>query len=151
MAWRVARANSTRPIDRSAWCSAVRDAYRLICNAESLRQGFIYMDRPKPYVEHAEKTIRSLATEDEYLERHFTFERGCQLITGKRKGEAIELFRRACERDFLLIKQRGLKELETDGFPWDRVVRFRVSFLRIPKPMLRKNSSEAQSSNYFFE
>lgn len=142
MAWRIARANSTRPVDTSAWCDAVREAYFLIRAANELREGMHENARPNPYVVDAEKKIRSLATEDEFLEQHFTFERGCQLITGKRKAEATNLFRRACERGHLPIRQERLKDLETNGFPWEDMASLRAAFLGVRKPELRKNKAK---------
>lgn len=159
MAWRIARShsNSLRHIEDSPdgynfWTDAIQDAYRLIRHANTWRHILHEAAQPNPRYEHAEKTIHTLATHDEYWGQHFTFERGCQLITGKRKDDAIALFRRACERGYLPINQKRLKELETNGFPWDEdMIQLRVSFIRIPKPKLRKNSPEAQSSDYFFE
>lgn len=147
MAWRIARVNSTRPVDTSAWCDAVREAYFLIRAANELREGIHKNARPHPYVVDAEKKIRSLATEDEILEQHFTFERGCQLITGKiitgkKKAEVIDLFRRACERGHLPIDQERLKELETNGFPWEGMASLRAAFLGVRKPELRKNKAK---------
>ena len=143
MAWRVAGARNALPPSTDAWCDAVRQAHFLIQLANELRKGFHTSAQPDTRVEHAKRTILSSVTEDEYDEQTVPFDKGCSLITGlKKRKEAVILFRRACERGYLSIDKDQLEKTEANGFDLGDMPDLRATFVRVPKPLLRKNSAE---------
>ncbi len=143
MAWRIADARRVLPADMSAWCQCVAEAHGLIEAAIVVRQLQEAGAKFQSHIDYANKEICSLLTEDEYLERRVPFERGCLLITEAEKKEiAVALFQRACERGYLGVSPEQLKEIELNGFDVDDLPDMRATFVRVPKPSLRKNSAE---------
>jgi hypothetical protein len=70
------------------------------------------------------------------------FGRGCRLITGvDKKQTAVDLFLRACEKGYMPISPRMLKDFEANGFFFDDMPELRTAFLRA-KAFLRKNSAK---------
>ncbi len=143
MAWRVAGARNALPPSTDSWRDAVREAHFLIQFANELRKGFYQDAQPDTRVQHAENTILSSVTPEEFTEQTVPFEKGCRLITGdERNDNAVILFRRACERGYLPLDPDQLKEIEANGFDLRDMPDLRATFLRVPRPFLRKNSAK---------
>jgi len=142
MAWRIAFARNSRPANRTEWWDALPDAHLFIQLADVFRKMKHQDAQPDTYVEHADKTISALLTSEECAEFSVTFERGCQLITGKKQADAIAVFRRACEWGYMDVGPEELIKYEAEGFFVGHLAELRAAFLRIRKPDLRKNKSQ---------
>lgn len=145
LAWRIVQARHalpTQPSNFDGWQDAVKSAYTMIQMANLHREKMHRDALPDPHVEKAVEVIRSKLTADELDLGVVPFGRGCRLITGvDKKQTAVDLFLRACEKGYMPISPRMLKDFEANGFFFDDMPELRTAFLRA-KAFLRKNSAK---------
>ncbi len=149
MAWRIVEARNALPavaisqnIFSAEWKAAVEQSYSLIQLADLHRKKMHGDAQISPHVQNAVDTIKSKMRPEELEEDVVPFGRGCRLITGiDRKETAVDFFLRACEKGYMPISPRMLKNFETNGFAFDDMPELRASFLRA-RPFLRKKRTK---------
>jgi hypothetical protein len=149
MAWRIVEARNalpavaiSRPIFSDEWQAAVEQSYSLIQLADLHRKKMHRDAQISPHVQKAVDTIKSKMRPEELEEDVVPFGRGCRLITGIVKKQTAEaLFRRACERGYMPISPKMLRNFETNGFAFDDMPELRAAFLRA-RPFLRKKTTK---------